>query len=335
MGKVDIATKQYMSHRDVIADAFNFYIYDGRQVIKPEKLQKIDTTEVLLPYGNDADIAIQKLRDNLMLWTMAMDDEAVYVVLGIENQDKVHYAMAVKNMPYDALQYAKQIEEAKRSYRDKSKANKVKLSSEEFLSGFKRDDRLMPVITLVLYFGDKDWDGAKSIHEMLSVQNPEILSYIPDYRINLIEPAKISDEEYEKFKTDLGSIMQFIKHQSDKDGSWIKGKSRFKHVEKEAVELINLITGSQIAGEEKEEVVDMCRAWENSINDAKNEGRREGKLEGRREGELEGRREGKLEGKIETLYEECDMSIPDIAKKVSKPEEYVKEVIKKLTAACL
>lgn len=84
MGKVDIATKQYMSHRDVIADAFNFYIYDGRQVIKPEKLQKIDNTEVLLPYGNDADIAIQKFRDNLMLWTVAMDDEAVYVVLGIE-----------------------------------------------------------------------------------------------------------------------------------------------------------------------------------------------------------------------------------------------------------
>lgn len=38
MGKVDIATKQYMSHRDVIADVFNFYIYDGRQVIKPEKI---------------------------------------------------------------------------------------------------------------------------------------------------------------------------------------------------------------------------------------------------------------------------------------------------------
>lgn len=110
-----------------------------------------------------------------------------------------------------------------------------------------------------------------------------------------------------------------LKNQSDKDGSWIKGKPRFKHVEKEAVELINLITGSQIAGEEKEEVIDMCRACENSINNAKNEGRLE----------------GKIKGKIETLYEECDMSIPDIAKKVAKPEEYVKEVIKKLTAACL
>lgn len=327
MGKVDIATKQYMSHRDIIADAFNFYIYDGRQVIKPERLQKIDTAEVALPYGNDADTAVQKLRDNLMLWTMAMDDKAMYVVLGIENQDKVHYAMAVKNMLYDALQYAKQVEESKRSYRDKSKERTVKLNSEEFLSGLKRDDKLMPVITLVIYFGDKDWDGAKSIHEMLSVDDDEILSYIPDYKINLIEPAKISDDEFDKFQTDLGAIIQFIKHQSDEDGSWIKGKKRFEHVEREAVELINLITGTKFTGDHKEEVVDMCRAWENSINNAKNEGMREGMREGIREGELK--------GKIETLYEECDMSIPDIAKKVSKPEEYVKEVIEKMSAACL
>ena len=287
MGKIDIATKQYMSHRDIIADAFNFYIYDGRQVIKPEELQKIDTAEIALPYGNDADVAVQKLRDNLMLWSMAKDDEAVYVVLGIENQDKIHYAIAVKNMLYDALQYAKQVEEAKRSYRDRSKKKQIKLNSEEFLSGLKKEDKLMPVITLVVYFGDKDWDGAKSIHEMLSVDNVELLSYVPDYKINLIEPAKISDENFDKFKTDLGAVMQFIKHQSDKDGSWIKGNSRFNHVEKEAVELINIITGAKFAGDDKEEVVDMCRAWENSMKNAK--------------------LDGKLEGKIETLYEECEM----------------------------
>lgn len=319
MGKVDIATKQYMSHRDVIADVFNFYIYDGRQVIKPEKLQKIDTAEVALPYGNDAEIAVQKLRDNIMLWTMAMDDKAAYAVLGIENQDKIHYAMAVKNMLYDALQYAKQVEEAKRSYRNGLNKKRIKLNSEEFLSGLKKADRLMPVITLVVYFGDKDWDGAKSIHEMLSVDDDELLSYVPNYKINLIEPAKISDEDYDKFKTDVGSVLQFIKHQSDEDGSWIKGKTRFKHVEKEAVELINLITGSKITGEDKEEVVDMCRAWENSINNAMREGMRE----------------GELKGKIEILYEECNMSIHDIARKVSKPEEYVREVIKKMSAACL
>ena len=118
----------------------------------------------------------------------------------MENQDKIHYAMAVKNMLYDALQYAKQVEESKRSYRDnsKTKEEKVRLNSEEFLSGFRKADRLMPVVTLVVYFGDKEWDGAKSIHEMLSVDNEKLLSYIPDYSINLIEPAKISRIEYFK-----------------------------------------------------------------------------------------------------------------------------------------
>ena len=300
-----------MSHKNVIADAFNFYVYDGAQVIKPERLQKIDTVEFMMPYGNDAKAAVQKIRDNLIVWESVTDGDAVYVVLGTENQDKIHYAMAVKNMLYDALQYAKQVEEAKRSYRDRSKKKQIKLNSEEFLSGLKKEDKLMPVITLVVYFGDRDWDGAKSIHEMLSVDNVELLSYVPDYKINLIEPAKISDENFDKFKTDLGAVMQFIKHQSDKDGSWIKGNSRFNHVEKEAVELINIITGAKFAGDDKEEVVDMCRAWENSMKDAK------------------------IEGKIETLYEECEMSIPDIAKKVSKPEEYVREVIKRMKAACL
>ena len=68
MGKIDIATKQYMSHKNIIADAFNFYVYDGVQIIKPEKLQKIDTAEFMMPYGNDAKAAVQKIRDNLMIW---------------------------------------------------------------------------------------------------------------------------------------------------------------------------------------------------------------------------------------------------------------------------
>ena len=51
MGKVDIATKQYMSHRDVIADAFNFYIYDGRQIIKPEKTKINNSLKLVSKFG--------------------------------------------------------------------------------------------------------------------------------------------------------------------------------------------------------------------------------------------------------------------------------------------
>ena len=68
---------------------------------------------------------------------------------------------------------------------------------------------------------------------------------------------------------------------------------------------------------------------------ARNEGVQEGRKEGRLEGHREGRLEGREEGRIETLYADCNMSVPDIAKKVSKSEEYVREIIKKISAACL
>lgn len=49
----------------------------------------------------------------------------------------------------------------------------------------------------------------------------------------------------------------------------------------------------------------------------------------------QGLERGIEQGRIETLYTDCNMSVPDIAKKVSKSEEYVKEIIKKISAACL
>ena len=74
---------------------------------------------------------------------------------------------------------------------------------------------------------------------------------------------------------------------------------------------------------------------EQARNEGVQEGRKEGRKEGRLEGHREGRKEGREEGRIETLYTDCNMSVPDIAKKVSKSEEYVREIIKKISAACL
>ena len=38
LGKADTVTKRYAGQNDVFADAFNYYFYGGRQVIKPELL---------------------------------------------------------------------------------------------------------------------------------------------------------------------------------------------------------------------------------------------------------------------------------------------------------
>lgn len=53
LGRKDTVTKKYMRNPVVFADVFNKYLYHGRQVIKPENLMELDTTEPAVPYGND------------------------------------------------------------------------------------------------------------------------------------------------------------------------------------------------------------------------------------------------------------------------------------------
>ena len=48
MGQADIVTKEYMREPHVFADAFNFLLYDGRQVIKPSELKELDTAEMCI-----------------------------------------------------------------------------------------------------------------------------------------------------------------------------------------------------------------------------------------------------------------------------------------------
>ena len=283
MGKSDITTKAYMSKNEIFADAFNFLIYDGKQVIKADELEELDSTEIVLPYGNRASEPKQKFRDVLKIWTAKRDKKAVYVVLGIENQSEIQYAMAVKNMLYDSMNYASQVEKAARSYR-KSK-NNLRLSSAEFLSGFRKEDKLIPVITLTVYFGAEKWDGAKSIHEMLSVQDEELLKFVPDYKLNLITPASIKEEDFEKFKTGLGMAMQYIKHQKDEDLASIAKNKRFEQVDRDTANLINTFSKSKLKFEENRGDVNMCYALENSLRKAKQEGKIEGEIEGKIEGE--------------------------------------------------
>ena len=271
-----------MSNNAHFADAFNFLIYDGRLVIDPGALQPLDPAEIVVPYGNDARTPEQKYRDVLKLWQAMTDGKTIYAVLGEELQAHVHYAMPVKDMLYDAMHYAKQVEEAASSYRHQDgKEQKVRLTSAEFLSGFRNGDKLMPVITLVIYFGASEWDGPMSIHEMLSTKNEELLPFIPDYRINLIAPAQIANSDFLKFRTDLGKVLQYIKFSQNKEKLYklIHEGNRFRNIDEDSANLINVTTNSELCYEAKGGHVDMCKAIDEMRNEARNEGINEGILE--------------------------------------------------------
>ncbi len=133
-----------MQDSTTFADAFNFLLYGGRQVIRPEQLRPLDTTAIALPYGGEGQPEpIQRFRDVLKMVTAMEDGKRAYLVLGIENQSQIHYAMPVRNMLYDAIQYMTQVEERRKARRENGEKTQAE---EEYLSGFRSSDKLLPVV---------------------------------------------------------------------------------------------------------------------------------------------------------------------------------------------
>lgn len=134
MGLKDTVTTKYMKQNEIFADVCNYFIYNGEQVIKSDSLEELDTREVDVPYG------------------------------GLDGAKQ-----PVKNMVYDALQYAKQVSNAIASH--KRSGDYKEADGDKYLSGFMKQDRLLPVVTLVVYFDSKEWAGPMSIRESMYGDN--------------------------------------------------------------------------------------------------------------------------------------------------------------------
>ena len=286
MSDIDIHAKECFSEAEVFADAFNYFIYDGEQVIDPERLRPVDTEVIGVPYGSDDNGSpVQRYRDVLKSLTAMEDDSQIYLLLGIEAQANDNYAMPVRSMVYDALQYAKQVEETAKSHR-KNRPDRP-ISSGEYLSGFYKDDRLVPVITLVIYLSPDEWKGPRSLREMLSTNDPRILRFVPDYPINLLCPAEKSEEELAAMQTELREIFLYLKYSRDRKRleETVRKYDGFKSLDLKAARLINAVTGSGLKLDESKEEIDMCQAIVEMRHEERQEGIKEGIKEGITEGE--------------------------------------------------
>ena len=352
MGTADIVTKEYMRENTVFADAFNYLIYNGKKVIDPANLKEIDPTEIALPFDDEEKAgkekdgedknrkaqgtewssvknesvrkktagragkktdAVQRYRDILKSAVIKQDEKMSYVLLGIENQTDVHYAMPVRNAIYDALQYGRQVADIAAGHR-RNKNDFSGKNNGEYLSGFLKEDHIRPVITLVIHFGAEEWDGPLSLHEMMSTRDMELLSFVENYRIHLIDPAKLTEEQLDHFSTSLKEVMGYIKYSKNKE-QLLKFLQTDTHrsIEMNAVRVIKTITNTPIEVSEEEEEIEMCKAIEDLIAESEARGRAEGEVRGRAEGETRGEAKGMIE-----ICLDMSFSKEDILKKLQE-----------------
>ena len=50
MGERNVQTKAFISQNERFADLCNFYLFDGKEVVRAEDLYEQDVTELALPY---------------------------------------------------------------------------------------------------------------------------------------------------------------------------------------------------------------------------------------------------------------------------------------------
>ena len=271
MGQKDTITKRYMSKPEYFADAFNYFVFGGEQIIRPENLVEQDPVEIgIIPlelYDNEK---VQKFRDVLKECVLMQDEKVAYLLLGIENQSDVHYAMPVRNMIYDALNYGKQVSDIARKHRLHGESGH---SRAEYLSGFHKTDVLKPVITLTIFWNKKGWDVPRSLHEMFRNIEPQVLEYVDNYKLNLIVPKEIKD--FDRFQSDLGKVMKYISV-ADQKAEYREASQdeKYRMLNRESAEVLNACIDAKITFGAEQEVVDMCKAVEGFIQEGKAEGKK-------------------------------------------------------------
>lgn len=313
----DITTKAYMNKNAMFADAFNFLIYGGEEIIRAEELVELDAAQILHPlyrksYSVKNEGRVKKHKregmyrymDVLKSVVIKHDGKTAYVAIGIEKQSDIYYAMPVRNMIYDALQYEKQVTDIL-----------------EEKAGIHREYRLMPVVTLVVHFGPDKWTAPLSLHDMFGETEEKILDYVQNYKIHIIDPASLAPEEIEKFKTGFGDVMGYIKYSNDKDMllEFVKNEAH-KYMDTDSVRVINEITDTPIKIKEGEKVINMCKAIEELMNDS----RQAGMELGMEKGIVLGRSEGITIGMINaltTLVNDGIVSVEEAAKRADMSRE--------------
>ena len=285
MTKKDHLTKTYIGQDEIFADAVNYAVYNGEKIILPEVLEDGSTVATSFIYkGDDFRLTFERTRDVRKVIRKNPKDQTCYMVFGAENQSQLHYAMPVKAMTYDVLEYICQIENRKKTFEAISEAKKTgeepleaPPDNAEFLSSWKSDDKLVPVVTIVINFGEKRWDAPVTLHEMFDKtkrkfqRNKIIREMIPDYKFILIDPHQMSEDDFERMNTNLKTVLRAI--------AYVRDKNKIELLEKIDTplakiewEIINKYTGMSVDVPEEKEVRKMSEGLKKYLEEREAKG---------------------------------------------------------------
>lgn len=288
----DIEWKSFFADDKRYADIINGIALQGQQIVAESDLYEADTQSGFSRGTN----FIRKWRDRRNRWKIRIRDsvrKAVFgvnfAIVGIESQEVIDYSIPLRNMAYDVGEYEKQAAKIRREVRK----NHAGLKAGEYLYGFRKENRLHPVVTFILYSGKETWDGPESLHEILDFTDlpDELKGMVSNYGIRVIDVRRFSDTGV--FKTDVRQVFDFIRCSEDAKAlqRLVENDAYYKNMDEDAYEVVNyygnmpeLVEMKDYYGEDGK--INMCKAIMDWMEESRKEGKKEGREEGREEGIL-------------------------------------------------
>ena len=308
--KKDVGWKSFFEDNHRYADVINGVGCNGKQFVKDTDLQEVET-------------AVKgKTRDLLRRTAFGVN----FALIGVESQETIDYRFPLRNLHYEVNQYEKQAARIKKEVQD----NSIGLTSGEYLYGFKKDSKLYPVITFMIYSGKEPWDGPMSLHDIIDFTDipEELRSKVADFPVNMIDIRRLEDTSV--FQTDVKYVFDFIRYSENKEKLYelVSMEPYYQAMDEDAFDIVSMYTNSkELVGikeyEGKDGKKDVCQAIKDLMADSRQEGREEGIKEGIKEGIAEGIEQNKLENARNLLG---FLSDEIIAEKIGLPLEKVKEL---------
>jgi len=153
-------------------------------------------------------------------------------------------------MGYDGREYVHQAED-------------LCTTVDEKIAGMPQDAYLIPIVTVVINFSDRKWNQPRSIHELIypKYKGNELMRFVPDYFINVLDPYDMDDEEIDRMESNLREVMYTVKYSSDRKklAEIVMASSRFSSLDPETANFIEHYGNIKLNRNAKGGY-DMCRA---------------------------------------------------------------------------
>ena len=299
----DKTMKEFLENNAYFVDFFNAYFFDGQKVLKPENCEELDSEM------NDANMDLEKHVDVIRKY----NDGNLYSAFIIENQSRVDYSMVVRAATYEYVAYERMLKKLRKN---------------------RKDEKLPMVHILVFYTGERPWNAASKLSELVDVDE-RFKSYFHDYQMNLIEIT--GNTSYNFNEEDVYNLFYICR--SIYDQSIYEGKSNsFGLVKSSVLKVVKTLTDVEWLDlkelEEKEEIA-MCEAekrWlEVKSKEWKAEGIELGIKQGIEQGIEQGNEQGSEKKELEMYQKMMDkgFDIKVIASIFSVSEESIEKLLMK------